>query len=891
MDDLPRDRGAETDPVVRAERAVWLSATDPELAESEARALLAEAESVPSGEGDAGRARAASDARYAEAVPVALRAAALAARELGDIDLAVERLERAVTSGAGFPNRVAQARMSLVTMVAELGDPERGLRLAGLAERDLAGADLARLGVQRSAALILLGRFRDAVRHCDEALGGLDGDPRFHAGGLLNRGVARTYLEEYERAEADLSACARIARKAGLGHLAMLAEGNLPFVAARRGDISGAFERFRTAETTLFGFPERLAAMRTDFAYALVAARLLGEARTLLERAVPDLAASGAQAGLADARLLLAQVELLTGAAADAHASAEAARSELLRQGRTARVPLATEVVLRARLARERPTRELLGEMLACARDLDVGGAFSDAAALRLTAAEAALGIGDRRTALDQLGLLAGSTARTAVRQHALAVLRHLGGDLPGALSAARAGVAAALAGPGAGRGVPEGAAVGETADPAGTPPVEARAYAARTAENLARFCLRLALESGDPWTVLTCSERLRALARDGLNGTGHTSEGDPASGEMSPDGLPGRMGQASGETPCDGLPGGTRHGAEGEVPRDGLPVEPEASWGSLIELVRDGEDLAAVLVTAGRRVLRPLGSYAAAAEATVRGRYALRRRNLRDVQVESGLERDLATLDEALLGPLGVPAGPVTIVPTGALHTLPWPLLPSLRGRPVSVAPSATSWFGGRKAAAATRDPVVVAVAGPGLEHAEAEADAVVRAHPGAVRVAATRAEVLAALGRADVLHVAAHGTFSPRGPLLSRITLDDGPLMAYDLIRLDRAPSLVILSACDAGMAHAPVDGAVLGLAGAFLARGARCVIAGVVPVRDDEALALMTVFHPYLREGRTPAEALALAARATDVAGFVCFGAGDRPLTAGQRTAGAS
>ncbi|GLX00812.1 CHAT domain-containing protein [Microtetraspora sp. NBRC 16547] len=828
--------------VARAERAVWLSGTDPELAESESRAVLAEAEAVPP---------ETRCARHAEAIPVALRAAALAARELGDIDLAVERLERAVAVGADFPNRVAQARMSLVTVVAELGDPERGLRLADLAERDLTGTDLARLGVQRSAAFILLGRFSKAVRHCDHALGMLDGDPRFRAGGLLNRGVARTYLEEYDQAETDLSACARIARTAGLDHLAMLAEGNLPFVAARRGDIPGAFESYRAAEGTLFGYPERLAVMRTDFAQALVAARLLGEARTLLEQVVPDLAASGAQAGLADARLLLAQVELLTGVTASARASAEAARSDLVRQGRAARVPLATDVVLRARLAQERPSRELLDELLACAHDLQSGGFRSDAAALRLTAAETALRMGEPRTARDQLEILIGSPARTMVRQHALATLLRLDGDVRGALSAAWSGLAAALAPRPPVAGSPEPPVIdqetGGSSDPSA---VEARAYAARAAEDLAQLCVRLALETGDPWTVLTCSERWRALVR----------------------GAPGRAGAQD----------------------EGLPAEMERTpAGSLIELVRSGDELAAVLVTAGRRVLRSLGSYRATAEATVRVRYALRRRNLRDVQVESGMEssmesgmeRDLALLDELLLAPLDVPGGPVTIVPAGALHTLPWPLLPSLRGRPVSVAGNASSWLGGIGAPSPPDEPVVVAVAGPGLEHAGAEADAVVRSHPGAVRVTATRDAVLAALGHADVLHIAAHGTFSPRGPLLSRISLDDGPLMAYDLIRPARAPRLVILSACDAGMAHAPVDGAVLGLAGTFLDRGARCVIAGVVPVRDDEALALMTALHPLLGDGRPPAEALAAAARATGVPGFVCFGEGDQPVATGR------
>src|SRR5690606_15276933 len=118
---------------------------------------------------------------------------------------------------------------SLVTIRAQLGDPEGGLRLADLAERHLTGLDLARLDVQRSVALMLLGRHRDAVRHCDRAIDRLGADPRFLAGGLLNRAVAHTYLEQYDAAEADLAECAKVARAANLDHMAMLAEGNLPF--------------------------------------------------------------------------------------------------------------------------------------------------------------------------------------------------------------------------------------------------------------------------------------------------------------------------------------------------------------------------------------------------------------------------------------------------------------------------------------------------------------------------------------------------------------------------------------------------------------------------------------------------------------------------------------
>ncbi|WP_182907959.1 CHAT domain-containing protein [Microbispora sp. H13382] len=848
-------------PLDRAEAAVRLSGTDPRLALAEARAVL-----------DLTGRPGPADA-YGEAVSVALRAAALAARELGDLELAGERLEEAIAAGHGFPRRVAQARMSLVTVRAQLGDPEGGLRLADLAERDLVGTDLARLGVQRSVALILLGRHEEAVRHCDRAVGLLDDDPRFRAGGLLNRGLAHAYLERYGEAEADLAECARVARSAGLDHVAMLAEGNLPFVSARRGDVAAAFRRYRAAEATLFGYPERLAAMRTDFAEALVAARLPGEARTLLEQAVPELVAAGAQAAVPGARLLLAQAALLAGDATLAETTARTALAELDAQGRTAWLPLAREVVLRARLARTTATaspagpgaREglpgLVTELITCADDLATCGWPGASAALRLTAAAAAVRLGVITRARAQLDLVAAGATRPLVRWHAAAMRHRLDGDLDRALAAAARGIEAVHDAGTRDHGTAGDTALDATGGTAGDTArdAELRVHAARPAEDLAELGREIALDragrTGDARTVLEWAERCRAVVR----------------------------------------------GATAPVFR--TPGAPPAGAGILVELVRRGDDLFAVTAGPQGCALRALGSYQAAVEATVRIRYGLRRRNLRDTPGDADAPRgaagdavahELSALDRVLLSGPGTltragspPGGRVTVVPTGALCTLPWPLLPSLRGRPVSVAADAAGWLAPRPGPAGA--PLVLSVAGPGLDHAAAEADMVAAAHARARRVGATRAEVLRALELADVLHVAAHGMFTPRGPMLSRITLDDGPLMAYDLLTAQRIPRLVVLSACDAGMAHAPVDGAALGLAGAFLDRAAHsgvagCVVAGVVPVRDDEALALMTIFHTLLAEGRSPAEALARASEKTAVPGFVCFGAGDAPFGTG-------
>ena len=60
--------------------------------------------------------------------------------------------------------------------------------------------------------------------------------------------------------------------------------------------------------------------------------------------------------------------------------------------------------------------------------------------------------------------------------------------------------------------------------------------------------------------------------------------------------------------------------------------------------------------------------------------------------------------LEASLLGPAAAELGDrsVVVVPPGRLHAVPWALLPSLRSRVVSVAPSAAAWL----RAARTRPP-----------------------------------------------------------------------------------------------------------------------------------------------------------------------------------------
>ena len=160
------------------------------------------------------------------------------------------------------------------------------------------------------------------------------------------------------------------------------------------------------------------------------------------------------------------------------------------------------------------------------------------------------------------------------------------------------------------------------------------------------------------------------------------------------------------------------------------------------------------------------------------------------------------------MLGPLPGVLGdrPLVVVPTGSLRSVPWALLPACVGRSVTVAPSARCGCGRRGTRRAGR-PVAgwCWSAGPGLEGAEAEIDRAgrrrTRRRCGWRAPTATVERVQAALDGAGVAHVAAHGVLRGDNPLFSALTLSDGPLTAYDLERLSRAPQLVLLPACQSG------------------------------------------------------------------------------------------
>jgi CHAT domain-containing protein len=224
--------------------------------------------------------------------------------------------------------------------------------------------------------------------------------------------------------------------------------------------------------------------------------------------------------------------------------------------------------------------------------------------------------------------------------------------------------------------------------------------------------------------------------------------------------------------------------------------------------------------------------------------------------------------LDQALLAPLQplLADRPLVVVPTGALQSLPWPMLPSCRSRRVTIAPSASSWLAGRPEAAPGPPRHVVLIAGPGLPEAVAEVDSIAALYPRARVLAGRHATVASALRElegASIAHIAAHGRFRADNPMFSSVMLADGPLTVYDLERLQRAPQTIMLAACDTARTLSHPGDEMTGLASGLLAAGASSVVAPLLPLPDDVATSISRGWHARLSAGQSPAQALAATA----------------------------
>lgn len=231
------------------------------------------------------------------------------------------------------------------------------------------------------------------------------------------------------------------------------------------------------------------------------------------------------------------------------------------------------------------------------------------------------------------------------------------------------------------------------------------------------------------------------------------------------------------------------------------------------------------------------------------------------------GVEPGLARLEQMLLGP-AVPLlgdGPVVLVPPSTLHAAPWGALPSLRERPVTVAPSAAAWLRAR-GTSPPREHTTALVAGSNLSSSAAEVKALADTYPGATVLTgadATARATLDALDGAWLAHVGAHGRYRGDNPMFSALELADGPVNVFDFEGLERPPYRLLLTACESGVGSPTGADELLGLTTSLSALGTAGLMASVVPVSDAASVGFSLVVHDRLQRGDDLATAL-LAAR---------------------------
>jgi tetratricopeptide (TPR) repeat protein len=799
--------------------------------------------------------------------------------------------------GAGdLRETTGRVLISLAHAEAEQGRTERGLALLDEAAGLLPAHGRALLLQQRGLLLLRLGRAEDALALLDAAVPLLErsGDPVVLARTLLNRGNLHTYAGRLRLARADLRHCQELAAAHGLDLLAAKALHNLGSCELATGDVPAALDAYQTAAARYAAAgPGFLATVAVDKARALLAAGLAREAGAELDTALEVSQRLRLSQDRAEAELARAHAALAAGDARTARAWAGRAGQRFHRRGNDAWAALAALLRLRAELAESGPTLARAGRCQALADRLAALRLAHDAELARLLAARTLLAVGRRAEAA---ALLAAPGHRGApvenllLRRLVAAELAQAAGNRRVALRQLRTGLAA----------------LHDHRGRLGS--LDLQSGISALGAELAAAGLAAACAAGSPRLVLTWSERTRAQAlrmrpvrppadqefRDTLG------ELRQLSAAVRDAELAGRR-EPRLRARCTELErrlrertwqvAGTGESAAVAAPEEIVAELADAGCVLVSLLDRDGR-LAGLVIRDGAIRLVELGQAERVREAICRLLSDLdaltgRRLPTRLAQVvRMSFDRQLAVLTEELTSPLRAELGdrPAVLVSVAAV---PWGLLPDLRGRPVTTAPSASSWLAARRsrhawrhrAAGAGQRPAVL-VAGPNLAHAEAEVAAIRGIRPSSTTLLAGRATVeatLRALDGAPVAHLAAHGQHQRENVLFSRLELADGPLMAHDLQALASPPGHVVLSACDVGQAVVRPGEEALGFSLALLQAGTATVVASLSRVVDEAAVDLMTAYHRGLVAGAEPAQALAAAGRDGLPVPFVCLGAG--------------
>jgi tetratricopeptide (TPR) repeat protein len=831
---------------------------------------------------------AASAGRPGEAIKILQRALRLLPVDSGSADVVAVRARVLLSLGWVLAETASLAdglvhlgtARDLVTGLAE--GPDR-LALLGFADQQYALV-LFRAG-RTPEAVELFGR---AIPLLEQALESPGGDPEMLARAFMNRGVAYTTLGRPGPAEEDTRRAIALCTEHDLLIMKAKATSNLGDIALLVGDIPGALAHYEDAVRIFRPLaPSLVARTQLDQARALLAAGLSEEAARHLDEALPVLREQRLGQDIAEAEVARAAAALLDGDRELARRSAGSAHRRFVRRGNTSWAEVAALTKLRteadATLA-GLSTSATTNKAVALAERLTSAGLTDEAAMARMLGVRLAL----RRGAVDLAEQLLGqvpAAGKIAPIDHKV-MLRLCRAELAIARGQNRSALAQAKAGfdeLGAARDRMGGLdlvcgtavhgielarrTLGLVLDGASTdadarrllawqertraqvyryepmPSIDDPELASRVAE--LRTVLRMVQQARlERRPVTQFEQRAVALQRE-VNRLGwHTSRW----GKPRPVSSPGEIIEQLGDR-------------------------------ALISFAGPDDDLAAVVVAGGRTKLVRFGAKDQVLE-TAKQLHADLDALAPDeliaplvTAVSQSALRRIQRLDDLLFGPDGIPAAllgdrELVVVPFGGLYSVPWESLPSLRGRAVSVAPSATAWVSARETTPA--DGPVVLVRGPDLPTSATELDQLRQVYPDAIVLdgeRATTGAVLSAMDGAKLVHIAAHGTHESANAMFSRLELFDGGLLAHEVARLQRPPAHIVLAACELALSHIRPGDEPLGFAGAMLASGSRTVVAAVNRVGHRSAALTMTDYHRRLANKPVADLAVDLADTMTD------------------------
>ncbi|MDQ3405223.1 MAG: CHAT domain-containing protein, partial [Actinomycetota bacterium] len=798
------------------------------------------------------------------------RAAAAAARNLSGIRLLRQGLALVDTAGVDPVERIEVRTRLLMTLsfcLAETSGLDAGLAQLAIAREALIdfpdpalGAELlSMLNGNNAALLFRVGRLEEGIRYVDldvayheKSLAHGGGDPGPVAQSLVttltNRGNAYGELDQPQLAVRDLNRAFELAVAHDLPIRAGIAKHALGNVLQRAGDIPAALRRYEEANKIFLDLePSLLLRLRIDQAEAMISVGLADEAGRHLDDTLPALRRQRTGQDVAEAELLRATAALLDGQNKTARRIANSVRGKLERRGSPGRAAMAGLIALRVdarrALAAKRPPAKLPEQALALSAQLCALSLFDEAALAHVLAALLEVRLGNAPRAEELLATVPRSR-RIRPIDHRL-LMRLCRAELALAQKSRRGALAQAKA------GLTE---LGRVRDRLGGP--ELVSGTALHGRELGDLAIRLVLDgrdcAADAKRLFTWLERTRAqmYRYDPLESTVDTELAERIA-EVR------QLSRALRRARLDGLPTATLERRYAVSQRDATRLGWSANpWGkprpvatpeeviarlgdrALISFAASRDDLVAVVIAGGRMRLVRLGSAEVATEGARKlhadlNALAPDRLPAAFVHVISAsARREANRLDEQLLRPLASMVGDreLIIVPTGALHVVPWSVLASCGTRPTTVVPSATAWLAASRVDCEPSSGVVL-IHGPGLNASPGEIDKLARYHRNATVLGTSEAKVgsvLAALDGVGLAHIAAHGEHEPENALFSRLELVDGALFAHEVGRVRRPPHQVVLAACELALNRIRPGDEPLGFAGAMLAGGVHTVIA---------------------------------------------------------------